>query len=149
MGPMTRTPQVRSRALLGLVAVGLTLLLTACLNSGQQRMVDLVNRDRGANGRAALAVDDELVAKAQAWAEKMARDGRLSHSNLRDGVTSCWRSLSENVAVSSSVDGLHRAWMASSGHRANILAPSSTHIGVGVVRQGDRYWGVQVFRQAC
>ncbi len=149
MGAMHVSPTTRRRALLGVIAVALTLLLTGCLDSGQQRMVDLVNRDRAAHGRRALVVDDQLVTKAQRWAEKMARDGRISHSTLTDGVPSCWRRLGENVAVSSSVDGLHRAWMGSSGHRANILDGSFTHIGVGVVNRGGRYYGVQVFMQAC
>lgn len=143
----TRT--ARSRALVGLVAVALALVLTACLSGGQQRMVDLVNRDRAAQGRATLPNHATLSTKAQAWADEMAREGRVSHSTLTDGTPSCRRALGENVAAASSVDGLHRAWMASAGHRANILDPRWDHIGVGVTRSGDRYYGVQVFMEGC
>ncbi len=149
MVPMHHTPTHRSRAVLGLVAIALTLLLTACLNSGQQRLVYLVNRDRVAVGQGPLGVNGRLTAKAEGWAAKMAGDGRITHSSLRRGAPSCWRSLGENVAVAGSVDGLHRAWMASRGHRANILAGKYTHIGVGVVKRGGRYWGVQVFMTRC
>lgn len=146
---MHTTPRTRSRAVVALIAISLTLLLTACLNSGQQRMVDLVNRDRAANGRGGLAVNAQLVSKAQGWAAKMSRDGRISHSSLTSGAPSCWRSLGENVAIAGSVDGLHTAWMRSSGHRANILSTNYTHIGVGVVRRGNTYYGVQVFMRGC
>lgn len=139
----------RPRALVGVVAVALTLLLTACLTGEQQRLVDRVTWDRAVHGRAALTVHDQLGSKAQGWAEKMARDGRISHSTLTSGAPSCWRALGENVAKASSVDGLHDAWMRSSGHRANILSTSYTHIGVGVARQGSWYYGVQVFMRAC
>lgn len=143
------TTKTRSRALLGVIAIALALVLSGCLSGGQQRLVDLVNRDRAANGRGALVVNATLNNKAQAWAQQMANDGRISHSTLTSGVPSCWRALGENVGVASSVDGLHTAWMGSSGHRANILSSSYTHIGVGVVKSGGRYWGVQVFMQAC
>ena len=39
----------------------------------------------------------ELTRKAQAWAEHLARIGRLEHSNLSAGISYRWRSLGENV----------------------------------------------------
>lgn len=139
----------RSRALVGVIAVALALLLTACLSGGQERTIYLTNRDRAAYGRAALAVDGQLLAKAEIWAAKMARDGRIAHSSLTSGAPGCWRSLGENVGVASSPDRLHQAWMASSSHRANILNGVFTHVGVGIVERGGRYYGVQVFMRAC
>jgi uncharacterized protein YkwD len=49
-----------------------------------------------------------------------------------------YKSAAENIAKGYStpkavVDG----WMNSSGHRANILNPSFTHIGVGYVKDGN------------
>jgi uncharacterized protein YkwD len=35
--------------------------------------------------------------------------------------------------------------MRSPGHRANILDPSMTHVGVGVVRGSDRWYVTQTF----
>ena len=140
-----RTTSTRRRALVGAFAVVLALVLSGCLDSGHQRLVYLVNRDRAGYGRPALSVDYQLVDKAKAWSYKMSRDGRISHSTLTSGVPGCWRSLGENVAVASSVDGLHRAWMASAPHRANILSWNYNRIGVGITKRDGRYYGVQVF----
>ena len=41
-----------------------------------------------------------------------------------------------------------RAWMHSSGHRANILTRTFRHIGVGVIRAGNGtiYWTLDLAR---
>ncbi len=131
------------------VAVGLAVLLTGCLTPPQQTMLDDVNRDRQAQGRTALPTQAELMTKAQAWSAQMARDGKISHSRLSDGITVCWDASGENVAQSTTLAGLEAQWMASTGHRTNILDPRWTHIGVGVTKVGDQYFGVQVFLQVC
>lgn len=146
---MHTTAGTRSRTLLGLVVVALALLLTACLTGEQQQVVDPVNRERATQGLKALAVNDQLVTKAQGWAEQMARNGKISHSTLTTGAPGCWQALGENVAQAGSIAGLHAAWMGSSPHRAQILSTTYTHIGVGVVHQGSSYYGVQVFMKAC
>lgn len=47
----------------------------------------------------------------------------------------------ENVAVGvPTVQGVMQGWMASPGHRANILAPHWTHIGVGYAQRGDGHF---------
>ncbi len=43
---------------------------------------------------------------------------------------------------------LMAGWMDSPGHRANILRPAYTHLGVGVVQTGPRTVAVAVFGQA-
>jgi uncharacterized protein YkwD len=58
------------------------------------------------------------------------------------------RSWAENVAQASGTgDGREvvRLWLASPGHRANILARGSRIIGVAAVRRGGSWWVVQVF----
>ena len=52
------------------------------------------------------------------------------------GVT--YRTAGENLAGASTVQQAHSGLMNSSGHRANILNPNFTHIGIGMVR-GGRY----------
>jgi uncharacterized protein YkwD len=52
----------------------------------------------------------------------------------------------ENIGYGNiSADAMMRAWMASSGHRANILYPRFTYIGLGAVRSGGHWYGVQEF----
>ncbi|MEJ7582567.1 MAG: CAP domain-containing protein [Acidimicrobiales bacterium] len=108
-----------------------------------------MNWDRGLNGRRVLPAHDALVTKAQAWAEKMARDNRLSHSNLAAGVPSCWRGLAENVGYGGSIVSVEEAYMSSAPHRANILNTAWEHAAVGVARNGSRVFTVQVFMDGC
>lgn len=132
-------------ASLGLLA----LLLTACFSSAQQDVLIALNADRRANSLRALPNHSDLDRKAQAWAEKLARDGSLSHSNLRDGVPSCWRSLGENVGYGSSIEAVERAYMTSPAHRVNILNSKWDYVGVGAAQGGGRWYTVQVFMQGC
>ena len=57
-----------------------------------------------------------------------------------------WRRVAENVAMGyGSPKAVMQAWMASPGHRANILDCRLRHLGVGVVLQGDQVWWTQDF----
>jgi len=141
--------RLASRALVGTVAVALALLLTACYGSGQQSVANEMNADRRSKGRSTLPMHATLNAKAQAWAEKMARDNALSHSSLSAGAPSCWRSLGENVGYGSSVSRIQDAYMASSGHRANILNTKWNWVGTGYATRGSRVFTVQVFMMGC
>jgi uncharacterized protein YkwD len=143
------SPKVRRRAVLAALSMALVLLLTACLSSGQAAVADEMNADRRAHGLRSLPTHDQLNRKAQAWAEKLARDGRLSHSSLSAGVPSCWRGLGENVGYGSSAAAVQDAYMRSSGHRANILATRWKWVGVGYAKAGSRVYTVQVFMQGC
>lgn len=110
----------------------------------QRRIAQLVNESRSAAGRRPLALHRTLRDKAQAWAQKMARDGRLSHSDLDQGVPPGWRSLGENVGYGVSISQVHRGFMSSGGHRANILG-NYNHLGTGYATGHGRVWIVQVF----
>ena len=56
-----------------------------------------------------------------------------------------FRVIAENVAMGSSPSGLETEWMHSPLHRANILDPRLNAIGVGLVKRGGYYYGVQDF----
>ena len=88
-------------------------------------------------------------AKAQAWAERLASDGYLHHSNLTDGIHVRWCSLGENVGMGPTVTAVEQAYMASSGHRANILATRWNGVGVGYAKRGNTVYTVQVFIKTC
>ncbi len=111
--------------------------------------LNLMNRDRTSRGLPALPVRADAQAKAQAWAEKLARDGRLSHSSLGQGLTQCYSGVGENVAMAPSVAHAEQLLMDDPPHRANILAPRWTAVGVGVARTNGGYMVVQVFVTGC
>lgn len=113
----------------GVVAVAL--LLTGCLTPGQDSVLNELNADRRVHGRSNLPIHDQAQAKAQAWAEKLAREGRLYHSNLQSGITARWCGLGENVGYGGSVAQIQDAYMASAGHRANVLNTTWNGVGVG------------------
>jgi hypothetical protein len=110
----------------------------------QRRIAQLVNETRGQYQRGGLALRHYLTDKAQAWAEKMARENRLSHSALSAGVPPGWRGLAENVGYGSSIAQVHDAFLGSPPHRANVLG-NYNHIGTGYATGHGRVWIVQVF----
>lgn len=118
-------------------------------------MLDLINADRQANGLSAVEWDDSAAEAAQAHAEDMARQDYFSHWNTRGwgpdvryGLAGRTDVIKENVAAQWSryddgrpapiedwrevIRDAQVGLMNSPGHRANILDPHHTHVGVGV-----------------
>jgi uncharacterized protein YkwD len=56
-----------------------------------------------------------------------------------------WSILGENVGVGGSVDSLHKAFMNSPAHRANVLYDSFNRVGVGAIKRDGRMWVTIVF----
>ena len=75
----------------------------------------------------------------------MAYKYTLFHSTSLGSLVTRWKTLGENVGYAGSVKKVHRAFMNSAGHRANILRSAYRHIGVGVVKKGGRIWATVVF----
>lgn len=121
----------------------------------QRLMLDLINADRQANGLSAVEWDDSAVQAAQLHAEDMATQGYFSHWNtqgygpdVRYGLAGGTDVIRENVAAQWSryddgrpapigdwrdvIRDAQVGLMNSPGHRANILDPHHTHVGIGV-----------------
>ena len=101
----------------------------------------LTNKQRALHGCKAVRVDARLTTAARGHSAYMARTGAFSHTGLRNSsfayrikAASYPRPLSENIAYGyrTGVDVV-KAWMASPGHRANILNCTATTVGVGAV----------------
>lgn len=113
------------------------------------RLFDLVNGERTSAGLAPLAYRADIADIAQAWSGELARRGVLAHND--DYFTRETRkrlgakALGENVARAGDVDAAHRALMASSGHRANILDGRFRVLGVGAVLRDGTWWFTQDF----
>lgn len=137
-------------------AVGLTFVLigaflsVAPAGAQAQTFIDRINAERSAAGLAPLAGHGQLTSGAQAWAQQMSQTGNLAHDANIAGTVSGWTKLGENVGTGASVDLIHGALMASPQHRANILDPAFTHIGVGVVVDiNGQLWVTQRFMRAA
>ena len=108
-----------------------------------------MNTDRKANRLNQLPVNYEAQAKAQAWAERLAHDGRIYHSTLPAGIRTRWCSLGENVGYGPSVAVIDNAYMHSPHHRANILDRRWNGVGVGYATRGNVVYTVHVFIKTC
>ena len=144
-----RTPTTTKRGLAIAVLFVALSLLTACLSSAQSQVLTELNADRKANRLSALPTQADAQRKAQAWAEKLARENKLYHSTLSDGIKARWCSLGENVGYGGSIAAIEDAYMASPGHKANIVNSKWNGVGVGYARNGNRVFTVQVFIKTC
>ena len=124
------------------------------MNSDEQEVFNLINKQRTDNGLTALKNDNEVQRIARIKAQDMVNNNYFSHQSPTYGSPFdmlksfgvSYRSAGENIAANSSNSGAVTAWMNSSGHRANILNSSYNFTGVGVVsspKYGKMY--VQMF----
>ena len=106
-----------------------------------------MNKARNRSGRRRLSLDPEVSKVAMAHTRSMFRRAVLFHSpqsQLSRRVTR-WSVLGENIGVGGSVKSLHKAFMASQLHRANILYSTFRHVGVGAAKKKGRLWVTVVF----
>jgi uncharacterized YkwD family protein len=121
------------------------------LNAYEQKVVDLVNAERQRNGLQPLKVDLELAKVARLKSADMRDKNYFSHQSPTYGSPFemmkqfgiSYKYAGENIAAGQKTpEDVVKAWMNSSGHRANILNANYTHIGVGYVNGGSygSYW---------
>jgi hypothetical protein len=97
-----------------------------------------VNQERAARGLPGLAWDPALASYARSWSVNMAANG-FRHSQISN-LLGPYNFVGENIAAGSAgtyEGALHDAWMHSDGHRANILHPGFTRVGIGVFCKAD------------
>jgi uncharacterized protein YkwD len=108
-----------------------------------ERILADTNAARASVGLPAVAADPVLDVIAQTCSETQAHSDVIAHC---DGYYTHypmgWTSAAENVAAGYAVDAVVAGWMDSPGHRANILNPTATHIGIGyaVSASGTTYF---------
>ncbi len=114
----------------------------------EREVVRLVNVEREKAGLKSLTHDWELSRVARIKSQDMKDNRYFSHTSptygspfqMMKSFGIKYRSAGENIARGQATpQAVVNAWMNSSGHRANILNPSFTHIGVGYVADG-KYW---------
>lgn len=129
-------------------------------------VVSLTNQHRAAAGLPLLALNPTLIRMADVKAIDMKDKEYFAHvspsgvgvSSLANSVGYAYLLVGENLALGNFKNdaALVTGWMNSPGHRANILKPQFTEIGVAVIEgthEGQRVWyAVQEFglpRSAC
>jgi len=103
-------------------------------------VIDLVNAERLSQGLHPLSFDADLAEAARGHSEDMGIQDYFSHTSLdgrspADRVNAAgysWSYLGENIACGQATpQAVMNSWMASSGHRNNILNANYCDIGVG------------------
>lgn len=106
----------------------------------EARVVERTNAQRARHGLRPLSVDPWLLTSARRHAAWMTNSRSMTHTS---------QSVGENIAMgqNSSAEVIN-SWMNSSGHRANILNPGYTRIGVAAycTPSGTIYWCQQFLR---
>jgi len=119
----------------------------------ERRIFELTNIERVSRGLSPLIWDDRLATAARGHSEDLSVNRLTGHIGSdgsdvgerlrRAGITSVtW---TENVVTNvippvfdGTPDFFVRGWMNSPGHRANILDPNLTHLGVGLYSDDSR-----------
>lgn len=142
-------------ALIGLLALPLNTAAAAPEDESSYvaRVLDLTNAERQKAGLPALALSDSLANSARAYSRVLAASGCFAHTcgpvpDLVDRDAAAgyagWSAVGENIAAGyPSPEAVVAGWMASPGHRANILSPEYTEIGIGVADGAapyETYW---------
>lgn len=121
----------------------------------EQEVIRLVNALRQEHGLKPLSYDWELSRVARYKSQDMKDNRYFSHTSPVYGTPFqmiksfgiSYRSAGENIARGyATPQAVVNGWMNSSGHRANILNPDYTHIGVGYV-SGGSYWTQMFIRK--
>ena len=132
--------------------VGALLIATFTVHAQQpasyaeRALLDAANRERTALGLQPLRWDDALAAAAREHALRMAQRNTLSHQlpgelSLQDRARLAgarYTLIAENVAEGPTPDMIHSSWMHSPPHRANLLDPELTTVGIAVVGPAGR-----------
>lgn len=141
-------PQIKNPALIYPGQIITIPTLDSSVTAYEAEVVRLVNEIRVKNGLKELQQDWQLSRVARYKSQDMKDKKYFSHTSptygspfqmmKSFGIT--YKTAGENIARGySTPEAVVNGWMNSSGHRANILNSSFTHIGVGYV-SGGSYW---------
>ena len=127
------------------------------LTQERQAIWVATNQQRARHRLAPLKTESRLMQAAQAYADLMAAREQISHTiggltlaQKAEAVGYAFRQLSENIALNTRLDGsfvVQEQWMKSKGHQKNLLATTSTDIGIGIAgpSKQNRYYYCQLF----
>ena len=98
----------------------------------EARVISAINAERARHGRGRLAVWGCMDRYATAWSAHLARTGTLTHRSMSVVLRGCAATrVAENLARGGvGPERVVAMWMASPGHRANLLDGRLTNAGV-------------------
>jgi hypothetical protein len=122
----------------------------------EQYLFASANAERAHRGIGALRWDAALTQAADFHAHEMASRGSISHQYAGEPdlatrarqAGAAFSVIAENVAEAPTAVRIHDAWMASAGHRENLLDPRVDAVGIRVVRRDGQLYAVEDFSRA-
>lgn len=97
-----------------------------------------INEIRAANGVGPLTINVNMTNAARSWTTWMVDNTTLAHADdIVTGAPSNWLKVGENVGRGGTLDAIWEAFLASPGHRANIMDPAYDLVGIGVIWNAD------------
>ena len=123
-------------------------------SSAEQTILKLMNEKRAEAGLQPLTMDNTLLSVARYKSNHMIQNNYFSHTNPDGTNWTNWlktlgyryTATAENIAYNSyDPVELFNQWWNSSGHRKNMMNPSYTKVGIGVVYGNGKYMGTQEF----
>lgn len=114
------------------------------------QLLEATNAARTENDRAPLRANNALSDVATAWSGAQAEQDKMTHNpNVRGEIPSGWSHWGENVLQNfecATPQELVDQWMASPGHRINLLRADHTDMGMGVaVAKSGKLYATQLF----
>ena len=121
----------------------------------EQYLFAAANAERTERGLQPLRWEEPLHHAAQRHAGEMARRRSISHqysgepdlANRGRMAGARFTMIAENVGEAWNAPELHDAWMHSPEHRANLLDPRATAMGISVERRGNELYAVEDFER--
>jgi uncharacterized protein YkwD len=121
--------------------------------AGLEQMLARINQMRSAAGIGVLTRDPRLDAAAQVHSADMAANDLLDHVSPRTGAPDARVAaaglpgvqVAENIALNADVMAAHAALVSSDAHRANLMNPALTHLGLAAARSARGVYVTQVF----
>jgi uncharacterized protein YkwD len=122
----------------------------------ERELFNAVDQERKAHGLPSLRSDEALANAARQHAQRMAKQGTVSHQfpgepglpsrAKASGAHFTW--LSENVDEGPNPTAIHHSFMKSPQHRANILDSDMDSAGIGVAERKGEMFAVEDFSKA-
>lgn len=108
----------------------------------EHRLLALMNEGREKAGQKPLVRLDQLDGVARAHSEEMVRQHYVGHVSRETGDIQNRLGqaqinvdyMGENIAHAQNASGMYKGFMSSPSHRAMMLDPKVTHVGIGVVQ---------------
>jgi uncharacterized protein YkwD len=145
-------PQARPQAVRSASAVA----EKSSQSASEKLLFEQLNESRVLAGLAPLHWDSNLAAAAREHCAVMVHHEALSHQfpgepdllKRISGTGASFSALAENVAVAPTAQEIHYEWMHSPPHRANILDPQLTAVGIAAMPGHKGVYAVQDFSLA-